>query len=196
MKKFLFTVILFVWAQLALAGGANLYQVELPAESQSQDLRASLMKKGLLQVLANVSGNTHIEKNAVVKAKLGRADHFVQEYRYIKSTIRIRYNKNAVMAILKKAGALKKVTSPSIAVTLQISNIKQSNEVSAVMSYLEHLESVEKVELTEIAGDLIQLLVSTQGSLDAFQQEISSNQHLVLKSQTIKEKQFTYEWSR
>jgi hypothetical protein len=195
MKKPLIAVILCTCIQLAVAAGANLYQIELPADSQSDELRGELMKKGLQQVLANVSGNERIEKNPVVKAKLDKADHFVQEYSYSKDNIRIRYNKNAVLAILKKAGALKNVSTPSETVALQISNIKQGNEISALLAYFEHLENVNKVELTEIAGDVIQLLVSVQAPMETFQQSVT-HQHLVFKSQTEAEHKLIYEWSR
>lgn len=186
------------WIPLAMAKGVDLYQIDLPAASQADAVRIQLMRQGLAQVLAQVSGNERIEKNKTVKAKLNKADHFVQEYRYeqtddadvdTKYVIHIRYNQSAVLTLLKKIGAIKQSSLAITTQTLLISPITTSNDLRLLIMQLTKMSNVKKVELTQITGDAVSLLISVRGSSDAFQQQVENNQQLAQKN-------LTYEWLR
>jgi len=204
MKKYFLIIILLAWMPMANVVMANPYQVELLATSQADDIRAKLMKDGLLQVLANISDDKKIEKNAAIKTKITDAQRFVREYRYLpaksdaaaKYMLRIRYNKVAVEAMLKKAGILKDTPNTSVSFTLQVSPIMRSEDVYALLSQIEHVPGVQKAELVELLGDTVVLNVSVQDSMEQFHQHTASHPHLVMKSQELLESKLIYEWSR
>jgi hypothetical protein len=194
--KLLLNIFLLAWIPFATAKAANLYQIELPAETQTDTVRAQLMREGLVQVLEQVSGNKRIQKNPFVKTKLNHADRFVQEYRYVltkgdmpetKYVMHLHYNQSAVLALLKKAGALKKTSQPATALTLQISPITKSEQVQTVLAQFSRMENVQKVELAQITGDEVKLALSVRGSMDTFQQQIAKYSA---------ENKLFYEWSR
>ncbi|RDI39848.1 DUF2066 domain-containing protein [Aquicella lusitana] len=114
MKKSLLVFIFLTFLPAASAWAvkvASLYQAEIPVASQSQDERAQAMKEGLVQVLIKVSGNADIEKNAIIKSSLQRADYYVQEYSYAlpSSTssqylLQVHFNTKDINQLLKRAG--------------------------------------------------------------------------------------------
>src|SRR5262245_51008662 len=139
MKK-LWMVIIFAFLPITTALAvkvSNLYEVELPVISQSQDIKEEAMKTGLLQVLIKLTGDPLIEKNPLVKSSLQKADYYVQEFGYSSANassstylIRIRYDNNSINRLLKKAGIVYwGEIRPLILVWLAFTNKENATEI-------------------------------------------------------------------
>ncbi len=141
MKKivvvFLFCVMLCNMPAAFAVKMLSLYQAQLPVAAQSDDLKATAIKDGFLQVLIKLSGNPEISKNPIIAANLSRADYYVQEISYSSTTttsseyiIRIRYDADAVNYLLKKAGVSCWGNSrPLILVWLAVSDHDKATEI-------------------------------------------------------------------
>lgn len=113
MKKVLFIILLLAlpFSSALAVKVSSLYQVELPVAAQTDDLKEQAIRDGFLQVLIKLSGNPNIDKNPLVREDLKRPDYYVHELSYSASTtssseylVQIRYEKNDVNRLLKKAG--------------------------------------------------------------------------------------------
>lgn len=89
---------------------ASLYQTEIPVVSQSEDAKEQAVRDGFLQVLIKLSGDGQIDKNAVIRSSLNRADYYVKDYDYSSETpdssqyiLRIGYEPTDVNRLLKTA---------------------------------------------------------------------------------------------
>lgn len=189
---------------LYAASLSGMYQAVLPAKTQADDERAQLVRQGLTQVLVKISADEKIATNAQIKAELRQADNYVQEFQYVtpkagpvaaKYLIKIRYNKQSVTALLKKAGyQTKTVVEPAQTLIVQVANITKSNEIDDLITSLKQLESVRQVTLTEISGDEVALDVQVKGSLQEFLLAIAQEERLVLTSQDETENTLSYDW--
>lgn len=113
MKKLIFTILCYLCCfSAAFAVKVNgLYRIELPIAAQTEDLKEQAIKDGFLELLIRLSGNPDIGKNPIIQENLKRPDYYVQELSYSPSTttssqylIQIRYEKDDVNRLLKKAG--------------------------------------------------------------------------------------------
>lgn len=89
---------------------SNIYQVEVPLASQTEDLKEQAIQDGFLQVLVRLSGNPNIDTNPVIKENLNRADYYVQDLTYSNVTtssseynLQIRFDVNDINRLLRKA---------------------------------------------------------------------------------------------
>lgn len=134
--------IIFILAFLPVKAGlaikvSNLYQVELPVISQSQEFKEEAMRIGLLQVLVKLTGDPLIDKNPLIKTSLQKADYYVQEFGYSpvntnSSTyhIQISYDSHSINRLLKKAGiAYWGEIRPLILVWLAVTNKQHITEI-------------------------------------------------------------------
>jgi hypothetical protein len=114
MKKLMLMVMCWV-AFLAMPAFAvnviHLYHADLPVSSQSDDERALAVQQGFSQLLIKLTGNPDIEKNAIIKAAIKRADYYVQEFSYSVPTtasstyfIHLVFEPHDVNRLLHKAG--------------------------------------------------------------------------------------------
>jgi uncharacterized protein len=93
----------------------SIYQVEVPVATHSDQLRDEAIKKGFVQVLVKVSGNSHVmEAYPKLKPYLGHADDLVQEFSYTTPTtassatpylLVVRFDVDSINKLLKDAGA-------------------------------------------------------------------------------------------
>lgn len=112
MKKFVCSVILIFFSGVPAFAAqlTNMYQVEMPLASQTEDLKEQAIEDGFLQLLIRLSGNPNIDLNPVIKENLKRADYYVQDFSYStvttsssEYTLQIRYDINDTNRLLKKA---------------------------------------------------------------------------------------------
>lgn len=114
MKKLLIAIIftLLPLTPLWAVKMTSLYKAEIPVNSQSDEARVQAVKQGLIQVLIKVSGNPAIEENATIRARLQKAENYLQEYSYESSSLpdtpyllELHYDVMAVNRLLKNMGA-------------------------------------------------------------------------------------------
>lgn len=113
LKKQLLLAVVLLMLPFAFAFAVkvtSLYEVTLPVMTQHEDDRVAAARTGLEQVLMKLSGDQDIEKSAVIKAALKKADYYIQEYSYespdsseASYTIRIKFDKNDIRRLLKRA---------------------------------------------------------------------------------------------
>lgn len=89
---------------------SNLYQVELPVASQSEQEKAKAIKVGFSQLLVKLSGDPQIENKPELKTMLKSPDSYVQEFTYINTPdmghpylIQIHFNQADIEDVFKKA---------------------------------------------------------------------------------------------
>ena len=112
MKLFFLSAILFFYSlPLFAAKVTDLYQVELPVSSQSEEARTSAINIGFEQVLIKISGNPSIMNDSMIRSNFKKAETYVQEFSYLPLThskspylIRIHYNSEDINRLLKNAG--------------------------------------------------------------------------------------------
>ena len=141
MKKCSWTsliILLIGFFNIAIAADlSNLYQIELPVATQSQDIRADAVRDGFVQILTKISGDTDIDQNPVIKEAIKKADYYVQEFSYSAPTtnsstytIHIRFDSNDINKLLRKAGtAVAAQPKPQILAWVSIYDNDDNNEI-------------------------------------------------------------------
>lgn len=101
--QFFFSMILIVIATAALAAKVDfLYQGQVPVTSQSQAEQNRALPLALLQVLAKVSGNSPLLKDAQITARLGDVKKLVQQVGYAKpNVLSVEFDPNGVNELLR-----------------------------------------------------------------------------------------------
>ena len=208
MKNRQLTVILLALAWFAptvfAVSVSNQFETKLPANSQTDTERATLVRQGLKQVLASIIGRERILQNKKIKSALNKADHYVQEYRYHSSTasgsakylLIIRYNKQAVTTLLEQAGyKIKAAPEATHWFKLHVSPMLKSKDVDELIASLKQLERVLQVDLSLLSGEMVEVVVLAHGSQEDFQQAVTAVKRLALKSQEPTDNTLIYEWS-
>lgn len=81
-------------------------------------------------------------------------------------------------------------------IKVEVTNITKRDELVQLMQYLKQLTAVQQVQLVQIVGDVVDISILVRGSLNAFQQNASVNQRLVLKSQDEANNKLIYQWAQ
>jgi hypothetical protein len=90
----------------------NLFQADVPVDSQQPDLRAAYMKTALQEVLVRVTGQPEVLNRESVRSMLETPERFVQQYRYFtqpESTpprlmLRVDFDGGAIEQALRQRG--------------------------------------------------------------------------------------------
>jgi hypothetical protein len=90
----------------------SIYKTSIPVASQSTDDRVKVEPQALLQVLAKVSGNSHVFQNEDIKTSLSTADTLVDEFSYSSSPstpatpyiLSVNFDANSVNHLLRNTG--------------------------------------------------------------------------------------------
>lgn len=110
-KKLIAIICLYFSINLATAVNiADLYQTNIQVNSQSNEARNAALRSGMIEVITKLTGDSKIIHIAAIQNGLNKAESYVEEYSYLSQvnhsipTISIRYNKNDINQLLKKAG--------------------------------------------------------------------------------------------
>lgn len=131
---------------------SSLYQAEIPVASQAADARADAIREAFHQILIKVSSNQDIDKNALIKSSLKKADYYVQEYSYSAPTVLsstylliVKFDQEDVNRLLRKAGvSYWGETRPLLLVWLAVSNQDQQSEIVGGETPGEMLETMKQ----------------------------------------------------
>lgn len=154
MKKLIMTaILLFIFQPMSALAVAvdNLYRIDVPVTSQSDDERAQAAKQAFAQLLMKLTGDTDIEKNPDIQDAMKRADYYVQEFSYSSPTttsatyfIHISFDANDVKRLLKKAGiSFWGEKRPLILVWLAVTNAQHAPEIIGNETPEDALESMK-----------------------------------------------------
>jgi hypothetical protein len=109
-------VIFSLLCVLACAGyataGDELFETDVPVESQQPDLRPGYMKAALQEVLVRVTGEPDVLKRPALRSMLENPEHFVEQYRYYtqpdssppRLMLRVRFDGAAIQQALRQEG--------------------------------------------------------------------------------------------
>lgn len=79
---------------------------------------------------------------------------------------------------------------------LNVTNIKQRDDLVQLMHYLQQIGQVKQVQLQAVSGQEVALRIQMQGELPVFEKNITIGQHLVLKSEDKTNNKLVYDWVR
>lgn len=109
-------VIVTLWWLLACSGfataGDELFETDVPVESQQPDLRPGYLKAALQEVVVRVTGQPDVLKQAAVRALLENPERFVEQFRYYtrpdssppRLMLRVRFDGAALQQALRQQG--------------------------------------------------------------------------------------------
>jgi hypothetical protein len=94
------------------AAGDELFETDVPVESQQPDLRPGYMKAALQDVLVRVTGQPDVMTQAALRAMLANPERFVEQYRYYNQPdsvpprlmLRVRFDGAALQQALRQQG--------------------------------------------------------------------------------------------
>lgn len=142
---------LLPFSQAYAVNVTSLYQAEVPAVSQADDVRVKAAQAGLLQVLVKASGQPDIALKPGVQASLQKADHLVQEFTYEIVTdtasylLKLRYDPTQIQQILKTAGVpLWSESRPLVLVWLASTNAANNTQVLSAQTPDTLVQSVQQ----------------------------------------------------
>ena len=78
--------------------------------------------------------------------------------------------------------------------TLEISGINQSDDLSQVVAVLKQVPTVKRVQLLEVSDEKVAFTVYLQNSVENFKQNVALNPHLVLQSKDNEASTLRYNW--
>lgn len=94
------------------AGGNELFETDVPVESQQPDLRPGYMKQALQEVLVRLTGQPEVLHRAALRAMLEHPERFVEQFRYFtqphssppRLMLRVRFDGAALQQALRQEG--------------------------------------------------------------------------------------------
>jgi hypothetical protein len=109
MKSFRFAFILLIFSSLVYAiPAASLYQITIPAPSESQDDLQKTLPEALIQVMIKVSGNSKIAQSSFLQAQLPQAASFVESYTYLHTSeglaLQVQFARKAINQLIRQTG--------------------------------------------------------------------------------------------
>ncbi len=101
---FVVIVLAFACPSLRAEVVPHLYDVTLPAQTQSQEEWQSLVQQGLSQVLERISSAPTMSQNPQVKQALAHAADYVEQFSYDGNQLLIKYSPELVNQLVQKMG--------------------------------------------------------------------------------------------
>lgn len=95
---------------------------------------------------------------------------------------------------LAKQYASKILNAPKLWVTIQVTHVLSREDLINLMEFLRHVGSVQQIHLAQVKGDNVELSVLISGSVQAFQQNTSIGQRLILRDADLENSKLVYEW--
>ncbi|MBN1684621.1 MAG: DUF2066 domain-containing protein [Gammaproteobacteria bacterium] len=155
-KKTIFLLCIFFSTGLFAAKVQNLYSVQLPISSRSQNERHQAILKAFKIVLIKVSGDPQTIQQPQISTKLKNATQYVQEYSYdtiqdnLQNTpvLNVTFDAQAIDQLLKQNGLfIWKDQRPSIIVWIVIKTLEGLNMMPANETLFQVQEALNKVAL-------------------------------------------------
>ncbi len=188
--------LLFLPFALSMAETASLYSFDVPVKGQSKAERSEAIRKALVGVLVNVSGNPEIETSGRFDAIYARASTFVLRYRYLplideqlweegyRQMLRVDFDEDSVLRLLRESEfAASGGAALTTLVSLTVTKVSSIEDYAAVIDYLKSLHEVTRVQVEEVDPVKIVLRLEIQGDIMGLEHAIDEGNLLVSAAQ-------------
>lgn len=174
----LFALAFLVLAPIVSRAAPATYTGEAPVNSQSDDERVDAMKTALVSVVIQQTGDPGVLSRSDVAAAVAKADRYVLQYRYRKSTdgagaplvLVAEFDSSAVDQMLQRLGLGEFAPGTAAAIdatpseaTVWIGGIRSAEDYARVVGYLGKSPLVRGVRPQQARGDgmLVRLSLGT-----------------------------------
>jgi hypothetical protein len=103
---------------------------------------------------------------------------------------------NQVRQTLAKSMALRLDEPLQTKLKMQVKNVAKPEDFEQLMKFVKQLVPVVQVQLAGVTGDVVDLDLQVQGTMNAFQENNVLSQRLTLMSSDESSNKLTYEWKR
>jgi hypothetical protein len=103
---------------------------------------------------------------------------------------------NNVRQALGKQMAMRLDAPQQTKFKLQVKNVSKPEDFEQLMKFVKQLAPVMHVQLAEVSGDVVNLDLQVQGTINSFQENNALSQRLTLMSRDDSSNKLIYEWKR